>query len=422
MAWRIDAQIVRGEIDNRTPGLVTGKLWLIGRDEAVELKLEGNPWRDLAGHVLKFTNPEPKPGTGGDLASWQKGVVGDMTASRKVRVPDCSEDELVEFFKTKQPFPWHWGNSLYLEWFSETNGRVVIESAQYQLELDAEPAWILTEGDEKAQQAAAAAAMVAYMERMGMAIADAGDFAGQDDHDDDLPQSAEEAAADEEDARMQLLLDRVIARIERDGFDEIEDYDRIYEEERARLMKERGETEPELTPEQLEERARWVEEMNAIAEEAMADYEAEKWKDGEFEEDQRHPLVDQCSDLAVEISKQIRAAGWMPEDAHQEHPISEIRDGVMIASAKLGGALGMADEEWPPEPLFAGNVIVRLKKARGYLNDALRGLDAAEEEALATPQWRHETRIKVIDVLAQTEELLREARAVYQSNDEEKEP
>jgi hypothetical protein len=420
MAWRIDTQIVRGEIDNRTPGLVIGKLWLVGREEAVDLHLVGNPWRDLAGHVLKFSNPDPKPGIGQDLASSQKGTVGDMTASRKVRVPDCSEADLLEYYKTKQPFPWHWGNSLYLEWFSETNGRVVIETVHYQLEPDAEPAWLLTEADEKAQQAATAAAMVDFMERMGMAVADAGAFAEHGDHDDDLPQSPEEAAADEEDARMQLLLDRVIARIEREGLDECEHFDHIYLEERARLMKERGEVEPEPTPEQLKERARWIEEMNSIAEDAMAEAEAEKWKDDGFDEHRRHPLVEQCSDLSVEIHKQIRDGGWLPPDAHREHPLGEICDGVMIASAKLAGALGCShDDGWPPDPIIAGNVIVRLKKARGYLNDALRGLDAAEDEALATPQWRHETRLKIIDVLTEAEQYLREARAVYQSDVED---
>ena len=159
MAWRIEEQVVRGEIDNRTRGRVTGKIWLVGRDEAVELELEGNPWRDLAGHFLKFTNPEAKPGTGSDLAAYQQGSVGDMTASRKVKVPECTMDELMEFYKAKQPFPWHWGNSLYLEWYSTTNGRVVIEAAHYQLELDAEPAWIFTEEDEVSQQAASAEAM-----------------------------------------------------------------------------------------------------------------------------------------------------------------------------------------------------------------------------------------------------------------------
>jgi hypothetical protein len=413
MAWRIEEQVLRGEIDNRTPGRVVGKIWLVGREEPVDLELEGNPWRDLAGHVLRFTNPDPQPGIGSDLASWQQGMAGDMTASRKVRIPDCTMEELMDFYSDKQPFPWHWGNSLYLEWFSHANGRVVIEAANYQLELDGEPAWTMSEAEEIAQQAVNAEAMTKFMERLGIAMSRPPEH--DDEEDDDLPQSIEEAQADAEDARMQLLLDRVTARIDR-AESEAGDFDRIYEEERARLMRERGEKEPVLTPEEIEERRQWIEEMNAIAEEALVDLEAEKWKGPEALEEEDHPLVELCSDLSVALHHEIHDAGWLEEDAHQEHPLREIMDGVSIASAKLAGALGMSSrmDEWPPDELIAGNVIVRLKKARGYLRDALRGLDSAEEEALATPQWRQQTRLKVIDVLAQTEILLREARGVFE--------
>ena len=58
MAWRIEEQIVRSEIDNWTSGRVVGRIWLAGRDEAAILELEGNSWRDLAGRFLKFSNPD----------------------------------------------------------------------------------------------------------------------------------------------------------------------------------------------------------------------------------------------------------------------------------------------------------------------------------------------------------------------------
>ena len=82
MAWRIDEQVVRGEIDNRTRGKTTGRIWFVGRAEPVTLTLDGNPWRDLAGHVLRFSNPAPKPGLPEGLADEQRGSVGDITASR----------------------------------------------------------------------------------------------------------------------------------------------------------------------------------------------------------------------------------------------------------------------------------------------------------------------------------------------------
>ena len=39
MAWRIDESVVRGEIDNRVEGRVTGRIWFVGLDEPVELEL-----------------------------------------------------------------------------------------------------------------------------------------------------------------------------------------------------------------------------------------------------------------------------------------------------------------------------------------------------------------------------------------------
>ncbi|MFT5129732.1 MAG: hypothetical protein ACI8W8_003361 [Rhodothermales bacterium] len=86
MAWRIQDRVTRGEIDNRERGIVLGKLWLLGREQPIELILEGNCWRDVAGTLLVFENSEVKdegPPLEG-FADEQRGKVGDMTASRKV--------------------------------------------------------------------------------------------------------------------------------------------------------------------------------------------------------------------------------------------------------------------------------------------------------------------------------------------------
>ena len=60
-------------------------------------------------------------------------------------------------------------NSLYLEWFSEANGRVVIESADYELTISA-PEWRMTpeEDEERARQAAAG--MDGFMQELTEAI------------------------------------------------------------------------------------------------------------------------------------------------------------------------------------------------------------------------------------------------------------
>lgn len=443
MAWHIDEPLIRGEIDNRTRGRVTGRLWFLGRADPVVLELSGNAWRDVAGHVLRFTNPVPQPGRPDllkGLATEQRGVVGDITASRKVKVPECSMDELMALYVARKPFPWHWGNSLYLEWHSERNGRVVIESAGYQIEIDPEAAWTMTEAEEAAQQEANGHAMVAFMERLAGAMKAAdraeeesppGDKAEEDDEgvDADAPTSKGEAAADAEQARMDLLLDRVQARIARaQDAGEEPDFERILEEERIRLRRERGEPEPTPpTPEEEAERAEWIAEINAAAEEAAREIEADKWKksDGDdLDDEQWHPLVERCNALTKRLLDETRTRGWLADSPSPEHPLREVVNGVMIAGGKLAGALGTTDDadEWPPEALFAGSVLTRLKKARGHLRDALAGLDAADEQDLAEPSWRTEIRREATAILGEVESLVAEVRAILAAADEEETP
>jgi hypothetical protein len=180
MAWRIDRSIVRGEIDNRERGRVRGTLWLIERSEPIELELRGNGWRDLAGRRMLFSNPNPQPAEDKleGLASHQRGVVGDITASRKVKVPDIPFEQLGAYLRARQPFPWHWGNSLYLEWHGDLNGRVVVESADYVLQVVGHAAWELSMAEEIAQRQANERAMLDFMRRL-LPPSDRDDFTGE---------------------------------------------------------------------------------------------------------------------------------------------------------------------------------------------------------------------------------------------------
>lgn len=393
MAWRIDEQVVRGEIDNRTRGKTTGRIWFLGREKPVTLTLDGNPWRDLAGHVLRFSNPTPKPGSLTNLADDQNGRVGDITASRKVKVPDLPTEELMECIRNGRTFPWHWGNTLHLEWYSAGNGRVVIESADFTLKLDGVAEWTMSEDEEIAQRCANAEALTAFMDRLTVAPPESAE--------DDSPQSSAEATADREAAQMDRLLDRVLARLEREPG---ADFEAILDEELERRRRERDEPEP--TSEETAERRSWAEELNASDSEAIADTESESWKG---EERARHPLVTHGADLSVRLHREIRA--WLPPGASGEHPLTEIVVGVQIAAGKLAGALSRPDE-WPPEAIFAGDVLVRLKKAREHLRDALSALDSADHEQLATPEWRAFVRNEIRTLLSKVESLIVEVRRI----------
>jgi hypothetical protein len=406
MAWRIDEQVIRGEIDSRVQGRVTGRIWLVELNEPVELDLGGNPWRDLAGRVLRFSNPSPKAGELDRLAGIQDGKVGDMTASRKAKVPDCSMEEVKRAYAAKLPISYHWANTLYLEWFSSRNGRVVIESGGYELDIDVSTEWEMTEEEEARQQLANAEALTGFMDRLATAAV------GGDDG--DAAQSVGEAQADAEADRMNLLIDRVTARLDREGCDG-ESYERIYREERERLRHERGEPkESKLTPEEEAERSAWIAEANAAAEEAVAEMEAEKWKDGGGRRERRPLLVKRCSDLSARTHKDMKEGGWIPDAAQEEHPLIAIMSSVMSASAKLAGALGLDEDEeaWPPEALYAGDTLVRLKKARDYLRDAVRGMDSADEEELAPHRWRTEIRREIAEILGEVQRLIAEVRKV----------
>ncbi|MCH7225397.1 hypothetical protein [Haloferula sp. A504] len=163
MANRIESAVVRGEIDNTVEGRTIGWIWLLGRADPVTLDLAGDCWRDLAGARLKFRNPEA---TGhAQLDDLQRGVVGDMTASRKCRVPLIPIDDYLEAKAAGEDPGEVWKNTLYLEWFSESDGRVVIETTDYELELS-DPEWRMDADAEEAQKLANLQAMRDFLERI----------------------------------------------------------------------------------------------------------------------------------------------------------------------------------------------------------------------------------------------------------------
>jgi hypothetical protein len=144
MAWKITDSVVRGEIDNRLPGIIKGSLYLDGLKAPVTLELEGDCDPDLAGRHLTFRNLMPavrKEFEG--FSELQCGEAGTMTANRMVRIPTISDDELHRCIQERKPIPTRWSESLYLEWFSD-NGRVLIEGSSFACQLS--PAkWTVTD-------------------------------------------------------------------------------------------------------------------------------------------------------------------------------------------------------------------------------------------------------------------------------------
>ena len=363
MAFRIHESVERGEIDNRVKGRVRGKIWVKGCAGPVVLDLKGNAHPDLAGCRLTFRNPLPAVplSHAEDLRAGQRGVIGDLTASRKVRVPTVPIQEFLNWPKAKGPRPTRWANGLYLEWFSEANGRVVIESTDYELKIS-EPEWRLTPQEEAERAEQAAAGMDEFMRRLTEAIDE--QKRGQKDPEAEWDEHDYEKFLKEADARTDKYLELL------DKYGDSEEAD----EKIAREMGWPGES----TPAEIEEEKEFIEELNRCSEAALNEAPPEpdparegldwmRTRDGEIV----HPLQHRCSKSALKFWKQADKLGMEKlEDPDLDQFIFEFQ----TTGAKLAGALnGIAEERGFADKAFT---VACLKRALNHLHKSQAGLEA----------------------------------------------
>ncbi|MHB9068775.1 MAG: DUF2958 domain-containing protein [Sedimentisphaerales bacterium] len=124
MAWRPNEQFIEGVLDNTVPNKVTGWMKFAGIKDKVMFDLEGNFHRDIRGARVRLrgegesANQEESAKYLDGLSLLQKGNAGDMTAGKE---------------------PVDYVNYPYFEWYSEDNGRVVLEFEPEQVELLTQP-------------------------------------------------------------------------------------------------------------------------------------------------------------------------------------------------------------------------------------------------------------------------------------------
>jgi hypothetical protein len=363
MAFRIHDSVVRGEIDNRVKGIVRGKVWVVARKRPVLLELKGNAWPDLAGCLLKFKNPLKRvPHRELDsLNPKQDGQVGDITASRKVRVFDIPFEQAYAMIKRKEKPPEHMANSLYIEWFSTQNGRVVIESSDYELTISA-PEWRMTPEEDAERAKLAAAGMNWFMQKLTEAIEQ--HERTQKDPEADWNEHDYEKFLKESDART-------------DKYSELLDKYGHSDEAHEKIAKEMGWTR-ELTPEEAEEEERRIEEINRICEEALNEPEPEPdparqgidWirdKHGHI----HHPLQNRCSESAMKFWKQTDKLGLKKSN---DKNLGDFIGEWLTTGAKLAGALdGIARDHTERDAAFT---VAYLKRALNHLHKSQAGLEA----------------------------------------------
>jgi hypothetical protein len=126
-AWRPHQNFIEGELDNTRPGHVRGWMSFVGIKEPVTFDLTGDCHRDIRGAKIRLKNDSPV-GEAEEMKEYmegfgthQTGRVGDITAG----LP-----------------PQDYSPTPYIEWYSDRNGRVVLELDPTQVQVIGTPlAW-----------------------------------------------------------------------------------------------------------------------------------------------------------------------------------------------------------------------------------------------------------------------------------------
>jgi hypothetical protein len=403
MAWRIHDSVQRGEVDNRERGVVRGKVWLRGVAEPVVLDLKGNACADLAGCLLTFENPgEPFPmRADARLNPVQRGTIGDLTASRKVRVLEMPIAEAYLRKKKGLPVPEHMANSLYLEWFSEANGRVVIESADYKLTISP-PVWKLSADEEEQRRKSAAEGFAGFMGKLSETIES---LTHEPEKDKEWNEFDYEKFLRETDARTDKygeLMDKYRDHPDRDrlvakemGWTWLEEA--LDEEDRQRERKNAGTDEP--SEEEAEDDDPFGETADDLPSlEPDPATEGVDWvRDGD--DDISHPLSLRVFNSSIALWQKCQE---LKLSESGDDDLDALLSEYQITSAKLAGALdGLA---YGRDTTSGAFVVASLKRALNHLHAAQAALERVSSKNLLPAPIVSTTRAEFFSV---REEILR---------------
>lgn len=399
MAWRLQEHVLRGKIDNRIRGRVSGEIWLAGIDEPLVLELTGDCAPDLAGCELSFENPHPIPMATKPPAPQQRGPAGDITAARKVRVFDVPIEEAIAMSRRGEAPPEHMANAVYLEWFSERSGRVVIESADYRLQIS-EPAWRFSREEISERERRIAD------EETPFAIAITQDGETQEWDEVRYEQFLRESDALTE--RYGRLLEkyadhpdseRIIAH--EMGWTWLEEALDQRDEERERQQEQEG---PEATIDKENESENDTEAYELPPPDPMR--EGIDWvRDGRGHI--LHPIEKRAHDALHALLDELKVSGDSPEE--EDDQLADFVSGFMTLSAKLAGALGgvaRGDDFFEP-----GMVIAWLKRILEILNKTIAAADAAKGNGPLSPDRLACYEKELFAIREEVLELIKELRS-----------
>jgi hypothetical protein len=397
MALRIHQSVVRGEIDNCQCGRICGSIWLIGHEQPIVLKLSGNCHSDLAGCLVKFVNPSPAASDvekDAQIEASQSGVAGEITASRKIRVFDVPVEKAMRITRKGGTPPEHTANSLYIEWFSDANGRVVIESSDYIIDLSS-PEWTLSPEDEQEQMESTHQAMRNWLDRLDHAHQLDESVSFDPDDDKPLDEFGYEKFMRESDARtdkyMELLekyeghpdQEKIVAR--EMGWEWLEEA--LEADERGALPPREKMEAPELKPNPATEGVDWVRD-----------------EDGHI----HHPLTKHAFESAMSMWHFCDDRGLLGENGDVD--LAKMIFQFQTAGAKIAGALDSLAYDYE-QSREGGFIVAALKRALNYLHASIAAAEKMAEKKLIDSERLNTFRSDLFDTREEILTLMQRFRS-----------
>jgi hypothetical protein len=380
MAWRFHEHIVRGELDNTVRGRVTGRIWLAAVVEPLVFELAGDCAPDLAGCAITFENPAPVAMTTRPPAAQQRGVTGEITAARKVRVFDVPLEKAFEILDAGGEPPAHLANALVIEWFNPRCGVFRFETTEFRLTVSP-AAWRFT----AAEIAERGRRIAEETTEFHLAVREDGENGEWDEFRNE--QLLRESDTMNQRCRRlhdqyghEDLGERNLAHIM--GWETIEEY--LAEKMRTGRdpLAGGGEDESEDGGGKNES-----EEGGVFFPDDITDYEdpepdpAREGIDWVRDDEERivHPIYKTGRDLCSEAMDELKVPARLFTEGEDESA-GEFVGQLMTLSAKLAGALGgLARDGDVPDPTFT---VATLKRVLEYHNAALTALAALDSSPI----------------------------------------
>lgn len=396
MAFRIGPFVIRGEIDNTRRSLVTGTIWLQGCTNPVKLELKGNCLRDIAGTRFTFQcSPSEAIADPDDLKAVQAGRVGEMTASRKVNTWQIPVEQAYMMKKDGKEVPVVKANCLYLEWFSKSNGRVVLETVDFRITAMTDKSWQMTAEEELEQAKENMAAFSEFMENVEQAFeAQRSEWSPEDDRKmDEFEWEKELRESDKRTDKYCKLIDKyeghpdaekIVAR--EMGWDWL---DNALDADERKLLNKDDTADldyPPLEADPATEGIDWI-----------------RTSDGDI----RHPLAHRAAQVSISMARECRARGFT--DDCRDDDVSNMTFQAHMLSAKLAGALNSLGYKDDPD---GGFVVASLKRALKFFDTTMAAAENVTRRKLLDAELTGRFRQDMFEIREEILRLMKKYRNV----------